>query len=41
MLSTMHPIFRISKDQKNKPVLYELHDYTKGVADTIDQKISF
>ena len=41
ILSTMQPIFGISKDQKKKPALYKLYDYTKGGTDIVDQKISF
>ena len=37
----MQPIFGISKDQKKKPALYKLYDYTKGGTDIVDQKISF
>ena len=37
----MEPIFGISKDQKKKPALYKLYDYTKGGIDIVDQKISF
>ena len=37
----MHSIVGISKDQKKKPVLYKLHDYTKGGTDLEDQKLSF
>ena len=41
MLSTVHPILRLSKDIKPKPALYELYDFTNGATDIVDQRMSF
>ena len=40
MLSTMEPILGVTKDdQKFKPQMYKLYDFTKGGTDIIDQKM--
>ena len=39
MLSTMEPMLRVTKDdQKLKPQMYKLYDFTKGGTDIIDKK---
>ena len=39
-LSTMQPILEVTQDDgKKKPALIELHDFTKGGIDVVDQKM--
>ena len=39
MLSTLEPILAVTKDnQKFKPKMYKLYDFTKGGTDIIDKK---
>ena len=37
----MHPIFKISKNEKKNSALYKLCNYIKGGTDNLDQKITF
>ena len=40
LLSTLDPILGVTKDdEKQKPVLYKLYDFTKGGTDIVDQKM--
>ena len=40
LLSTLDPILGVTKDdEKQKPALYKLYDFTKGGTDIVDQKM--
>ena len=39
LLSTVEPLLGVTKDDKQKPALYKLYDFTKGGTDIIDQKM--
>lgn len=39
VVSTVEPVLGITKDDKKKPALYKLYDFTKGGTDIIDQKM--
>ena len=39
VVSTVEPILGITKDDKKKPGLYKLYDFTKGGTDIVDQKM--
>ena len=40
LLSTLGPILGVNKDdEKQKPALYKLYDFTKGGTDIVDQKM--
>ena len=42
VLSTINSIQGVTKDDdKKKPVMYKLYDFTKGGTDIVDQKMSF
>lgn len=42
VLSTMQPLMGVTKeDDKKKPAIYKLYDFTKGGTDIIDQRIGF
>ena len=41
ILSTIHKVFKLLKDQKKKPDLYKFFDYTTRGTDIVHQKISF
>ena len=39
LLSTVEPLLGVTKDDKRKPGLYKVYDFTKGGTDIIDQKM--
>ena len=39
MLTTKQPLLGITKDEKKKPALYKLYDFTKGGTDVIDYRM--
>jgi len=39
VLSTMEPLLGVTKDEKKKPAIIKLYDFTKGGTDIIDQKM--
>ena len=42
MLSSVQPLLGVTKDDnKFKPAIYKLYDFTKGGTDIVDQRVGF
>lgn len=41
MLSSVEPLLGVTKDDKFKPAIYKLCDFTKGGTDIVEQRVGF